>query len=185
MYIYIYIYLYIYIYIHTCIYIYIRPSSPHRVCRPCRCYVNSTLFPLAFTRYLFTPKLSCTSQSSCYCPLHQHCSRYCNTFARLTRNIRPPARPPLCMPYTIQYWQWQYRVKANLLPTASAGDAALGPLREQGGDLGALQRVRPRYGGIHHDLGSEEVAHARWGRRHCEGRSQNRRFRCDKPKLGT
>jgi len=24
-----------------------------------------------------------------------------------------PAPPPLCMPYTIQYWQWQYLVKAN------------------------------------------------------------------------
>ena len=25
----------------------------------------------------------------------------------------PPHRPPCCMPYTIQYWWWQYRVKAN------------------------------------------------------------------------
>ena len=29
------------------------------------------------------------------------------------RNIRPPHRPPLCMPYAIQYWPWQYRVKAK------------------------------------------------------------------------
>ena len=30
---------------------------------------------------------------------------YCTTNAQYT----PPTRAPLCMPYTIQYWQWQYR----------------------------------------------------------------------------
>jgi len=47
----------------------------------------------AFTRYSFTPKCSCTSQSSFYCPLHLHCSHYCNTIARLMRNIGPPPDP--------------------------------------------------------------------------------------------
>jgi len=69
---------------------------------------------LTFTRYVFTPKLSCTSQSSCYCPLHLHCSHDCDTTARLMRNIRPPHRLPLCLPYTIQHWQWQYRANANM-----------------------------------------------------------------------
>jgi len=27
--------------------------------------------------------------------------------------MRPPPRRPVCMPYTIQYWYWQYRVKAK------------------------------------------------------------------------
>ena len=75
--------------------------------------LTPTLMHSAFTRYSFAPTLSCTSQSSVYCPLHLHCSHHCNTIARPMRNIRPLTRPPLCMPYTIQYWQWQYRVKAN------------------------------------------------------------------------
>ena len=58
---------------------------------------------LAFTRYSFTPKLSCTSQSSVSFPLHLHCSHYCNMIARLMRNIRPQP-DPACVchtPYTI------------------------------------------------------------------------------------
>ena len=34
---------------------------------------------------------------------------YCTTIAQYT----PPHRPLLFTPYTIQYWRWQYRVKAN------------------------------------------------------------------------
>jgi len=58
---------------------------------------------LAYTRYSFTPKLSFTSQPSFYCPLHLHCSHYCNTIARLMRKIRPPPDPPcVChTPYNI------------------------------------------------------------------------------------
>jgi len=70
---------------------------------------------LAFTRYCFTSRLLGTNQASFYCPSHLHCLRYCNTVARPLRNMRPPHRPPLCMPYTIQYWQWQYRVKAKTI----------------------------------------------------------------------
>ena len=44
---------------------------------------------------------------------HLHCSHYCKTIVRRLRNIRPPARPPLCMPYTIPYWRWQYLVEAT------------------------------------------------------------------------
>jgi len=32
------------------------------------------------------------------------------------RNIRPPPEAALCMPYTIQYWQWQYHIKAKRRP---------------------------------------------------------------------
>jgi len=35
---------------------------------------------------------------------------YCTTIAQYTT----PTRPPLCLQYTIQHWQWQYRVKAKL-----------------------------------------------------------------------
>jgi len=81
---------------------------------------------LCFTRYAFTPKHLCTSQSSFYCPVYLHCSHYCNTLARRMRNIRfPTPHPPLCKPYTIQYWQWKSHVKANLpsgtVPLAGAG----------------------------------------------------------------
>ena len=53
--------------------------------------------------YSFTPKLSCTSQSSLYCPLHLHGSHNCNTLARLVRKIRPLTDPPcVChTPYNI------------------------------------------------------------------------------------
>jgi len=56
-----------------------------------------------FTRYSFTPKLACTSQSSLYCPLHLHCSHPCSTIARRMHNIRPPPDPPcIChTPYNI------------------------------------------------------------------------------------
>ena len=46
-------------------------------------------------------------------PARLHCPHCCNTIARLLGNIRPPPRPPLCMSYTIQNWQLQYRVKAK------------------------------------------------------------------------
>ena len=48
------------------------------------------------------------------CPPHLQSLPYCNTIARLLRNIRPPP-PPRClcyMLYTIQCWLCQYRVKA-------------------------------------------------------------------------
>jgi len=78
----------------------------------CKGHRGGTL-RLAFTRDLFSPKLSCTSQSCLYCPLHLHCSRYCNTITRLMRSMRPPTLPSVCMPYTIQYWQWQYLVRVK------------------------------------------------------------------------
>ena len=78
--IYLYIYIYIYIYIYQTAY---APCLPHR--SPA----------LAFTRYSFTPKLCCTSQSSLCCPLYLHCSHYWHTIARIMRNIRPRTRPRL------------------------------------------------------------------------------------------
>ena len=55
-------------------------------------------------------------------PPHLQSLPYCNTIARPFRNICPPHQPPFCMPYTIQYWRWQYqyRVKAKSL-TAPKG----------------------------------------------------------------
>ena len=58
----------------------------------------------ARTRYCFTSKLYCGSQSSFYCPLPlakpTRLQYYCTPIAQYT----PPHRPPFCMPYTIQYW---------------------------------------------------------------------------------
>jgi len=42
--------------------------------------------------------------------LHDYCAIYA-----------PPPHPPLLMPYTIQYWQWQSRVKANARATRKVG----------------------------------------------------------------
>jgi len=44
-------------------------------------------------------------------PPHMQSLQECNAIAGLLRNIRPLPRPTVCMPNTIQYWQWQYRVK--------------------------------------------------------------------------
>jgi len=79
-----------------------------------------TCFPptanLAFTRYFFTPMRLCTIQASVYCPLPpaspallQWC---CTSIALCTT---PPDSRVVC--YTpLQYWRWQYRVKANCQP---------------------------------------------------------------------
>jgi len=75
---------------------------------------------LAFTRYCFTLQLLCGSQSTFIAPSHLHCPHYCNTIARLLRKIRRPPDPPFVCYKIIQYWKWQYRVKANL--RFAAGD---------------------------------------------------------------
>jgi len=76
-------------------------------------YIGSTCTRVfAFTRYCLPSKLYCVSQSSCYASPHLQpilLEYSCTTIAQHT----PPHRPLLCMPYTIQYWWWQYRVKAN------------------------------------------------------------------------
>jgi len=65
-----------------------------------RAYTKPTL---AFTRYCFTSKLYCRSQSSFCCPPpHLQSRPYCDIIARPLRNIRPPLRPPFSKPYTIQ-----------------------------------------------------------------------------------
>jgi len=66
---------------------------------------------LAFTRNCLPSKLYCGSQSSFIAPppILKSLPYYTN-IAQPT----PPHRPLLCMPYTIHYWWWQYRVKAKL-----------------------------------------------------------------------
>jgi len=75
---------------------------------------------LAFTRYCFTSRIRVRVRVNphepivFYClPLHEHVTllhSYCVTIAQYTTSLRPP----LCVLYTIQYWSWQYCVKANL-----------------------------------------------------------------------
>ena len=50
----------------------------------------------------------------CIAPPHLYCPHYRNTIACLLHNMRRSLDPPFCMAYTIQYWSWQYRVKANV-----------------------------------------------------------------------
>jgi len=81
---------------------------------------TSPLLPLAVTRYCFTSRLMCTNQSSFIAPPPS--TRTAHTIVLLLhdlRNLRPPTDPPFCMPYTIQYWSWQYRVKTNPPPRCS------------------------------------------------------------------
>ena len=86
--------------------------------------VVSTAPSLAFTRYSFTSKLLCTSESSLSCPspsaLPTLLQYYCTTIAQY---MTPPP-PPFCMPYTIQNCYWQYPVKANPQRHTAAGTAA-------------------------------------------------------------
>ena len=46
-------------------------------------------------------------------PPHLQSLPYCSTIARPLRNTPPPHRTLLCMPCTIQYWRWQYRIKTK------------------------------------------------------------------------
>ena len=75
----------------------------------------------AFTRYYVTSKLVCTSPSSFDYPrpptMPTLLQCYCNPIAKHTTL----PRPSLCVPYTIQYCEWQYRVKANLHPNSCTG----------------------------------------------------------------
>ena len=68
---------------------------------------------LAFTRYLFTSSLLCMNQQSFCSPPPNRNAHYYNTIGRLLRYTLRPPQLPLCMPSTIQYWQWQYLVKAK------------------------------------------------------------------------
>jgi len=69
--------------------------------------------PLAFTRYSFTSSRLCTSQSSFHSSgppaLPTLLQYYCTAIGQYTT----PLRPPFGISYTIQYWRWQYRVKAK------------------------------------------------------------------------
>ena len=70
---------------------------------------------MAFTRYSFTSKFLYTNQSSLYHPppppaIPTVLQYDCTACAPYT--ITP--RPPFCTPYTILYWQRQYRVKAKM-----------------------------------------------------------------------
>ena len=91
-------------YVCICIYVYIFIICALRPLASVGCL-------LAFTRDSFAPKLYSTIQSSLYCPLHLHCSHYCNTSARRMRNIRPPPDPPcVCnTPYDIGSGNIVYR----------------------------------------------------------------------------
>ena len=94
---------------HTDMYIYVfiqfglTRRRPRRQGRAPRYRRAAHSRALAFTRYCFTQKLYFSSQSSFYTPppakptLLQY---YCTTIVQYT----PPRRPPLFMPYTLQYW---------------------------------------------------------------------------------
>jgi len=60
---------------------------------------------LGLYKRLFTSRLLCTNQASVYCPhppaLPALLQYYCTPIPQYTT----PTRPPLCMPYTIPYWQ--------------------------------------------------------------------------------
>jgi len=70
---------------------------------------------------------------------------YCTTIAQYT----PSHRPSLCMPYTIQYWGWQYRVKVKRQRVLAARDrgavrTATHPGLAQGGHAPGVARAHAR-----------------------------------------
>ena len=58
---------------------------------------------------LLLPRPTCKAY-----PMAIHWYDHCAMYA-------PPHRPLLSMPYTIQYWRWQYRVKANAVSASPPG----------------------------------------------------------------
>ena len=86
---------------------------------------------LAFTRYSFTSRLLCTNQSSFYSPplaaLPTLLTYYWTTIAQYTTLPRLPR----CVPYTIQYWQGQYRVMIKV-QRGPADHVASWPLQDIG-----------------------------------------------------
>jgi len=107
-----YIHMYIHIYIHMYTYMFTHSASGRTRSPFCAPTTSPTVtWPLQDIRLL--PSFLALVNHPVIAPLHLHCSHDCNTIARLMRNIRPPTRPFLCMPYNIQYWRWQYRVKAK------------------------------------------------------------------------
>ena len=130
LFIYLHVYLYLYLYLYLGL---TRGSALVPAVPPSSPAVSSShgTLALGFTRYSFTPNISSTSQSSCDCPLHLHCSHYCNTIARPMRNIRALTRPPLRMPYTIQHWQWQYIVNAKLAHSRASSPSPRGRGRDR------------------------------------------------------
>ena len=69
----------------------------------------------------FRSKALLWGQSAFYCPppplAKPTLLQYdCATIAQYTT----PIRPSLCMPYTIQYWRWQYRVKVKSVSTLNS-----------------------------------------------------------------
>jgi len=59
---------------------------------------------LAFTRYPFTSKLSCSNQSSFYCPLPPAMPTLLQCYCMSNAQYTTPPRPPIRMPCTIPYW---------------------------------------------------------------------------------
>jgi len=92
----------------------VLPSGiwPTRLARASFACREPTTTGLSLYKILFHFEPSLWESIIRVCPPHLQRLPYCNTNARPLRNIRPPP-PPLCMPYTIQYWWWQYRVKAT------------------------------------------------------------------------
>jgi len=69
---------------------------------------------LAFTRYSFTTRLLCTNQSSFYRPRPPAFPTRLQYDRTHIAQYTPPPTPLLRLLFTIQHWQWQYRVKAKL-----------------------------------------------------------------------
>jgi len=76
-------------------------SMVYKIILSLHCFLALVYCILAFTRYCFTSKLYCGSQSSFYCPPQLRSLPYCNTIARLLRNKRPP--PPTPPVYSIHH----------------------------------------------------------------------------------
>ena len=55
-------------------------------------------------------------------------------------NTRPPTRPALSLPYTILYWQWQYRVKVNVVYRVRGAEGTRQRLHR---DASGLTRAHP------------------------------------------
>ena len=83
--------------------------------------------PLGLYQIFVYFKALCTFESSLSCPspsaLPTVMQYYCTTIAQ----YMIPPQPPLCMPYTIHNWYWQYPAKAPLFPLLPRRTVSVSP----------------------------------------------------------
>jgi len=90
------------------------PRSPVlRLCFRGSCCCSSRGVALAFTRHASTSSRLGTNQSFFHSSRPPALATLLQYYCTTVGQYMTPPRPPVCMLYTVQYWLYQYRVKAK------------------------------------------------------------------------